>query len=437
MHYVHVESPKPAKQIDYSEASATQSERVLFSLIHALGRKEFDFTSTPGFAQKLKSYRKQMNIGALKLYVDSGGYSMITGDVPFEKTTDFIDCYNRFFEYHNDSFDYIFSLDIPIWGGEKNTRHLTKKNLKRFNEKSIQDSLSVIKKNPVLADKWFFVWHFKFQSQFDIWSDIFMSQNVSQYTSNYAIGGQVGLRKMAEEATGKKLNFTPFTAMAFLCLAEHLSGPLTHKQFKLHVLGIYNIIDRFQLILIDKLFSSFLSEHNLPTPEITHDTINYTRSGLYDARKLKPYSFNGQSLDRYENIFKIPDSLLRKIYFNEILYNSFISERDRQKEFKEFDDVSFIVPLSVYSNLEQDRFLEHIEKQYNLCNGLSGLDINRVTSVILQDHPDYFSISQKDEIINNLSALQHCMKLLRNGDIEGLKVMVKHYIKMLSLDDPF
>ena len=437
MHYVHVESPKSAKTIDYAVASAKLSERVLFSLIHALGIKAFDFTSTLKFTPILKNYRKQTDVDGLKIYVDSGGYSIIQGDVPFEKTKDFIDCYNRFLEYENDSFDYIFSLDIPIWGGQENAKHLTKKNLKHFNEASIQDSLAIIKKNPALAEKWFFVWHFKLQSQFDIWSDIFTSQRVSHYTSNYAIGGQVGLRKMAEEANGNRLDFTPFTAMALLCLAEHLSGPLADKKFKLHVLGINNIIDRFQLILIDKHFTSFLSEHGLPAPEITHDTINYTRSGLYDARKLAPYAFNGQALEQFENIFELPDSLLREIYFNETLYNGFICERERQKQLKQFDDVSFIVPLNVYSNLQQDRFLEHLEAQYDLCGRLDELNINNTASAILKDHSNYFSVSQKDEIANNLSVLQHCMKLLRAGDIEGLRDMVLHYIKLLALADPF
>lgn len=137
MEYVHVESGLQSRSgIDYSRASVRQSSRALVSLIHALGKKSFGFDSTLRLAQKIRDYKERLQLENLKVYVDSGGYSIIKGDVPFDQTTSFINCYNRYLEYEQDSFDFIFSLDIPFWGRDEDSQHLTKKNLFYFNDKS-------------------------------------------------------------------------------------------------------------------------------------------------------------------------------------------------------------------------------------------------------------------------------------------------------------
>lgn len=446
MEYVHVESGLQSRSgIDYSRASVRQSSRALVSLIEALGKKNFGFDSTLRLAQRIRDYKNRLQLENLKIYADSGGYSIIKGDVPFDKTTSFINCYNRYLEYEQDSFDFIFSLDIPIWGREEDSQHLTRKNLFYFNDKSTKDSLDIISKHPELANKWFFVWHFKFSSQFTVWSDIFANHQVSHVTSNYAIGGQVGLRKMAESARGRALDFTVFTAMAFLCLAEHLSGPLAEQQFKLHVLGIYNQIDRLQLILIDKLFTHFLKSLGLPTPEITHDTINYVVSAMYSSRQLKTYSFDGANIHQYRNIIDVPDSIVREVYFDDELYNGFIYERERQKSFDEFDDISFVVPLNVHSHMQLDSFLEYVAEQYNFCNlivdeqNIHNFEniANSICYHIQKAHSDIFSIGQMENLKNNLVSAHNCWRLLQDGDIEGIRSNVKHYIRLLGLSDPF
>lgn len=446
MKYVHVESGLQSRSgIDYSKASVRLSSRTLVSLIHALGKQNFGFDSTLKIAQKIHDYKNRLQLKDLKIYADSGGYSIIKGDVPFDKTTSFINCYNRFFEHEQNSFDSIFSLDIPFWGRKEDSQHLTTKNLFYFNDKSTKDSLDVISKHPELANKWFFVWHFKFPSQFHAWSDIFAKHEVSHVTSNYAIGGQVSLRKFFESERGKTLDFTAFTAMAFLCLAEHLSGPLAEKQFKLHVLGIYNEIDRLQLIIVDKLFTTFLESHNLPAPEITHDTINYTVSAMYNSRNLTTHKFDGLILHEYDSIFEVPETFIKEIYYDEDLYSGFIEERERQKNFDKFDDISFIVPLNVYSNLQIDLFLEHLASKMNLDIIISSEinsyklenTVNTVCNRITNDYPFFFDSNKGETLKNNLISTHNCCRLLQNGDIAGIRSVVTHYIKLLGLSDPF
>ena len=446
MEYVHVESGmQPKTGVDYSRASIRLSSRALVSLIHGLGRNNFGFYSVSEISRRIHEYRNRMDHQELRTYVDSGGYSLITGVVPFDKTQRFIECYSRYLDYENSSFDYIFSLDIPFWGSQEDTEHLTASNLYHFNRESLSQSIEIFERKPSLKEKWFFVWHFKYPTQFKVWSNLQTEFCLPKLTSNYAIGGQVSLRELFEQEHGRALDFSPFTAMAVKCFIDYLNSPLIHQQFKLHVLGIYHAVDRLQLIFLEELFRIYANEHHLPDPIVTHDTINYTLHAMYNARKLQPYRFFAGNFSQYPSIFEIEDDVLKSVYFDDELYSSFCYERNQLQTNLNFKNISFAVPLNVYSNLQLDAFLKDISLRHDFVQSIlygSTLDSGSAAiSIKLHQlkkyHPSFFTDTFIQNMEHNLSALKHAKDLIIAKDSTRAGEFVNHFINMLSLTDPF
>ena len=88
----------------------------LVSLYEVMGSKKFgligETISRDDRKQKLIDYSKRIRKKA-KLYVDSGGYSIITGRVNFQDIEEYEEYYQEFLEKDAAHYDYIFSLDIP------------------------------------------------------------------------------------------------------------------------------------------------------------------------------------------------------------------------------------------------------------------------------------------------------------------------------------
>jgi type VI protein secretion system component Hcp len=88
------------------------------------------------FSDNLKKLKKELINQNNKIYVDSGGYSIIKGDVRFDSTKRFIECYNYFILNESSSCDRIFSLDIPFWGNIEDSMYMSKFNLEKYNDLS-------------------------------------------------------------------------------------------------------------------------------------------------------------------------------------------------------------------------------------------------------------------------------------------------------------
>lgn len=251
-------------------------DKYLYSIINGFTQKQFGYDTLDKTAMGIKQFYNGLYYNE-KLFIDSGGYSIIAGDVSPRDTRKFIQVYNYFLEKYNDSFDYLMSLDVPIFlqYPKKNTTT----EIYNYNRMSLIESKQVLDQNPELYDKFVFVWHFKLKKQFDIWraiyDDIFGSENPLK---NFAIGGLVSLRGI----TGIK--FSPFIAPAYRCLKLIYDKNLDFNSV-LHILGVYGKHDRFIMMFMDKLFNNvYLKERN-PDITITFDTVNYTLSGLYKIRQ--------------------------------------------------------------------------------------------------------------------------------------------------------
>jgi len=249
----------------------------LFSLIAGLRQGSFGFDTLHRVTKDIIEYKKILGNNR-KFFIDSGGYSIIAGDVSPRDTSKFIECYNMFLEKDApENCDYIFSLDIPIF--LKYPEHNTSANIYQMNLKSIQESKKILLKNKELFDKFIFVWQFKLHKQNSIWKKIYDDELRQELDlKHFAIGGLVSLRGI----TGIK--FSPFIGPAFRCL-KLISDKNLPKESILHILGVYHLHDRVALSFLHKLFNQVYLKNKECSIQITYDTVNYALSGLYKLRE--------------------------------------------------------------------------------------------------------------------------------------------------------
>jgi len=249
----------------------------LFSLIKGLRQGNFGFDTLHRVTEEIKEYRQVLD-GGRKFFVDSGGYSIIAGDVSPRDVAKFTECYNLFLEKDApENCDYIFSLDIPIFLKYPQQNNI--KTIYEANSRSISDSVKVLNKIPELYNKFTFVWQFKLLKQYNIWKQIY-EENLAGNPNlkNFAVGGLVSLRGI----TGIK--FSPFISMAYKNLKIIYDKNLDYTSI-LHILGVYHLHDRVIMSFLHKLFNRYYLKDRNCKIQITYDTVNYSLSGLYKLKE--------------------------------------------------------------------------------------------------------------------------------------------------------
>ena len=369
MDFIHVLGRPSDKAIerDYELATLNVTNKALISLIHGLSQKRFGFDTAKDIALQIQDYVRTRPVD-FDLYIDSGGYSIIQGDVPFDKTHMFIESYHQYLEHHHQDFNYIFSLDIPIWGKEGEKEKNTIENLYKFNKISLSYSRDLLQKHKQeLTDKFLFVWHFKILEQFETWNKIYDELEINSWIKNRAVGGLVGLR-----GDLKYIDFSVFIPIAFRCFYDHLEGPYANDIFKIHFLGINRPQDRFVITLLEKLFQRYLNDSS--QTDFTYDSINYTRNALFKARAPEVFDFKNTELTLYKNVHKLPENIINQVYFTPALKQGFFSSRESLAEFERLKDTSVFVPLNTYSNVMLDKYLSHLIDRYQFIDILTSTD---------------------------------------------------------------
>jgi hypothetical protein len=249
----------------------------LFSLIGGMRQGQFGFDTLHRITEEIKKYRQVLD-GGRKFFVDSGGYSIIAGDVSPRDVSKFTECYNMFLERDApDNCDYIFSLDIPIFLKYPENNNI--KTIYEANSRSISTSVKILEKNPKLFDKFVFVWQFKLLKQYNIWKRIYEENLINnQNLKHFAVGGLVSLRGI----TGIK--FSPFIAMAYKILKIVHDKNINDTSI-LHILGVYHLHDRVIMSFLHKLFNRYYLKDKLCKIQVTYDTVNYALSGLYKLKE--------------------------------------------------------------------------------------------------------------------------------------------------------
>lgn len=376
MEYVFV-GGRPATTLDYSYASIRQTGNLLISMIDVLNSansasKSFAFFKS--LYEMHSAYRQSIDFNT---FLDSGGYSIIVGDVKGCQTREFIEKYvNRIIEGKN-IYDYVFSLDIPIFLQEPEFN--TKVHIKEFNKLSLEQTYHHVKTDAVLRNKMYFVWHFKIKEQYDIWDELYNELKLNDHIENRAAGGMVGLRGITQ------IDFSPFIAPMYRCLVDYLNGN-TSVPFRFHALGVYIQHDRFFLCFLEKLFNYYL---NTDQCLITYDSVNYMRTAQLRSRELDIYHFNGTTIDIFPHI-NCPEHIYREVYPGN-LYGSILTEIDNIRNKQKMLDVGAFVPLNVYGNVQLDKFFNHIIDKYDILDKFLKGKMIDVFPSLYSAHPHVFT----------------------------------------------
>jgi len=173
----------------------------------------------------LKEYKKTCELEHcqnVNLFLDSGGYQIITNDIKKSRYEEFIHVYHYIFKKFKNDFSYIFSLDIN-WPGR-----LTAEELYNFNLKSITESLDAIDKHPELSDKQLFVWQTRNPFVYDTWTKIYdeLKDRMKIY-NRWAFGGLVGFKAVSG---AKFLPFIP-SFMDFMTKVKRDNLKVDHVHF--------------------------------------------------------------------------------------------------------------------------------------------------------------------------------------------------------------
>ena len=328
MEFVNVlKNAKPyTEALDLMPSICKHTNNLLISLAKAfknpLKSKDVDKFHNDIVKFKRKYARLNPNI-----WVDSGGYSFITGRYKAVDIPELTKNYAYYLQNYPDDYDYIFSLDLPYNKKDK-SYNANLAQIKKANLDATKETIAILKTNINLLDKYYFISQFLKPSFYKIWREIYIEAELSNLIKNRAIGGLVGSR------VSKRNIPSPFIGMAYRCLVDFLNSKnySNAEQFRLHFLGIYLPQDRFTILLLEKLFKNYISD--LKTV-FTYDNSGYGIQAMKKHQTLPAYIPWGQGnyvyLKNFDDINISPDLLettdthsvnLRKIYDESNLFTA-------------------------------------------------------------------------------------------------------------------
>lgn len=331
----------------------------LISLIDALRSSAFGLNTLVKTATSIEKLHQSFKGDNKKWFIDSGGYSIIVGDVSPRDMSKFMDCYNYYLEnFAPTNCDYILSLDIPIL--LKYPSYNTVKYIKDMNYLSGEKSRTILAAKPDLYEKFIFVWQFKTPNQYKIWNEYYNDiYGDCKELKHFAIGGQVGLRGI----TG--IEFSPFIGCCYQILDIIYNKNLGCESI-LHLLGIYGLHDRFLMGILDRLFNKHYLLNRKEKVQITFDTINHLVSGLFKIRELKSiiiennkilYDYNHLMIDKFNLLIEDVNTLKEvQVNLNNIVSNTRIG------------DTNIIALLEVIKNQMFNNIIENVIDQHQIVD---------------------------------------------------------------------
>ena len=433
MEYVHVasrSSPIPGRA-DYSSATVGQVNICLYSLIGGLRQKRFGLDTLIGVAEDIHEFKSlYLSRNGKDILIDSGGYSIIVGDVVENDITKFIDCYHEYQLRGTDTYVYIMSLDIPLI--LENQSFNTTQNIYQHNRQSLTATRENLINYPELREKLFFVWQFKTKEHFAIWNRIISELDLNRYVKHRALGGMVSLR----DITG--IDFSPFIANSFRCFLDYETSPDPSDEFRLHLLGINIRYDRFIIAFLEKLFDRYIGGYGKAA--LTYDSINYSRTAQLKMRYLEIYAFDDNELCVFRDIPSVPDEILKRVYPGE-LFDTIREEITNIEHLYRVNDSSAFAPLNIFSNNSIDRYFEHIIDEYELID----LMINYKNAIHFQNrirfvfddlsgrHPYLFTPHLVTSIKKNLDiTLDFHHWYVNKGDYKTLNRKIYRFIERIN-----
>lgn len=375
---------------------------MLVSLIPAL-TGNFGTASVNKFVSDVKQFIDVNNLPPTRsdmfTMLDSGGYSIISGEVKFKDIHKFIEFYHVGIEMLTGEFDAIFSLDIPIFlnSPEENTYA----NIYNLNKESQTKSIDLIKANPKLKSKWYYILQWKLKGQFKAWSTLYDELEVWKYHDEFGVGGMVGLNKLAN------LTHAPMIGPLYWCLSKHLKHHVDNDELTVHLLGVYNPVYRFIIAFMETLFNKIVDAR----VQLVYDTINPTRTSLYHGRGNMDVNVSGIDHTKFKisNSDLLTESELSAIYGN--AYPQFKSDLANMEAnpLERLRDAALMVPIGVYSTINLDRYFKQICTETDIVDVMIEggswdsmvYKLRQSLDVILW-HSDVFTVSQTYTLYESL-----------------------------------
>ncbi len=355
MKFVNVGALRTDGHYDLNPAIIQPDGLALMSLIDGFRQVDFNTHTLADVLERIEKY-KALYIDPVSgsLFIDSGGYSIIVGDVHPSAVFRLIQCFNVVLampEY----FDRIFSLDIP-WSKLFDFMN-TKQTVYEFNEYSLSTARAVLMKNEETLRKFYFVWHFKMPGQYAVWQRLYEELQLNTLIKNRAIGGLVGLRGVT------RINFCPFIGIAYRCLLDFLDADDFEHDFTLHYLGCYLVPDRFIMAVLDDLFTRYLE--NQVQVSTTYDSISFSHSARMN-KAMPLFHMKGSELTSYPQLIEAPQHILKAVYGESHALRVVQSEIKRRRNHQHLEDTASFVPLNTYSNRQLDLYFEMVVREYGL-----------------------------------------------------------------------
>lgn len=441
MKFIPVTSKKPLFSI-YSAIVGSIikiSGAGLFSLIEAFKHSQFGLDTLYSLRMYLKEFRKEIITPFnAREYIDSGGYSFIKGQIHPDDIRKLITCYLHFMIEEMINYYRIFSLDLPMSLEYK--LYNTKEDVRYFNQISLLETFNVIDQIPQIADKFIFIWQFRTHNLYRIWCELheeLISLGYEKHIKNRAIGGMVGIKGM----TG--ITFSPFIALAYRCFKDYVQAGMFQIPFRLHLLGVYTIPDRFIMACLERAFEGYLAlEYINPGIEITYDSINYERQANFLSRELPSCSFQNGKLDIFPDIHQVPDHILQEVYYTNDLYLHVLDEIKRLTQNEDLDFSSSFVPMALYAHESMDRFMEYFVDKYELVDILfksksliTFIDnIEQALDQALRNEPQIFGKKFKTTAMDNFVKLYrlHRWWMQEGGKYSRLDPIIQEFIAIIG-----
>jgi hypothetical protein len=162
-------------------------------------------------------------VKGLDLMIDSGGFQVGVGRIPFDKLEMFIDYYVDFLNLHHPLFEESFSLDFPdiLPGGEP---VMFEKN--RYSYQTLIDKVDRL-------DKVLFVTHFRDVIYYKIWRKFIYELNLMDPFSMYSTGGLAYSQHIARKVP---VNLYVIGVLLVVCRMVQTKKP-TDVSYRFHMLG--------------------------------------------------------------------------------------------------------------------------------------------------------------------------------------------------------
>ena len=417
MNFVNVASG-PRQYLSYEKDIVNQTHHTLISIISGLSQKEFGYDTLNRAVQEIRNYKTLYVSDKDTLFIDSGGYSFIVGDIHPNNITKMIECYHRYLVNEREIYNKIFSLDIPI--SLKYHSFNTVDNVYKFNKQSLEQSKELLQQYPELINKFYLVWHFKILKQYKIWNQIVKDLDLNSIVNNKAVGGMVGLRGIVP------IKFSPFIGIAFKLFYDYLETANFDNPFTVHFLGIYIKTDRFIIWLLENLFKHYLESENISTGvKLTYDSINYMRTAQLKVKSLDHFELhdNGEC-EYFKSVLDVPSSIIETIYSD---VDAIKVEFDNLRNNKNLNNIQALVPLYVASNLNIDKLFNHIITKFDVVDLIISSQnyntfknkIKAITHHLDATYPYLFTnsfISNMSESLKYVYAFHHWFKTNRNSE---------------------